>query len=67
MMRIYKVNYKEWYIREGCTWVNANSKTEAKQMVRDGEFSDTDGGNYEPDYTKPVTVQKAELWKAEGK
>jgi hypothetical protein len=66
-MKLYKVNYKEFYIREGSAWVDANSNAEAKQMVRDGETVDNDGGEYEADWTRPITVQKAELAKAEGK
>ena len=65
-MKLYKVDYKEFYIRVGCAWVDANSKAEAKQMVRDGDTVDNDGGEYETDWTRPITVQKAEFYKAGG-
>lgn len=59
-MKTYKVRFKEFYIRCSEAYVDAESKTEAKRLVRSGDFIDDCDSDYEPD-GRPITVQEAEL------
>ena len=69
MLKTYKVQYKERYVRYGFAWVDADSKAEAKRIVREESHLDYDmeydRGEIEPDWRRPITCQKAEIW--EGK
>ena len=61
-LKTYKVEYKEFYVRYGNAWVDADSKAEAKRIVREESDSEyeNDRGEFEPDWTRPITCQKAE-------